>query len=320
MARPRPSTRPDISIVVPAYNEAQNVPILHQAISSSLRRLGRPYEIVVVDDGSRDGTYEALLRLQKQDSHLVVIRFRKNFGQTAAMDAGFKNSRGKVIITMDADLQNDPDDIPLLLDEMERRHLDVVSGWRWPRNDPLGKKLTSLLANAIRKSLTGERIHDSGCTLKAFKKECFDGLDLQGEMHRYIPAILMWRGFRIGEVKVHHHPRKFGKTKYNAKRIFKGFLDLLVVKFWMQYSTRPIHLFGGLGISMFAAGTLIGLYLTVTKLLYQTSLSDRPLLLLAVVLVILGVQFIVFGLLADILVKLFYRDHPNYTIEAVTGR
>ena len=311
-------TRPvEISIIVPAYNEAQNIPLLHHAITQVMKSTRLSYEILVIDDGSRDGMYDVLTRLQEIDQHLIVIRFRKNFGQTAAMDAGFKHARGRVFITMDADLQNDPADIPLLLQTMRQKDLDVVSGWRWPRHDPFAKRLVSKCANTIRISLTGERIHDSGCTLKAFKRECFDDLNLQGEMHRYIPAILMWRGFRIGEVKVRHHPRKYGKTKYGAKRIFKGFLDLLVVKFWMQYSTRPIHLFGTMGIISTGLGLITGVYLLISKFFFGQALANRPLLVLAGLLVVIGVQFIVFGLLADILVKLYYRGFPNYTIKEI---
>jgi glycosyltransferase involved in cell wall biosynthesis len=309
-----------LSIVIPAYNEAENLPVLVQELTSVLRKLGKSYEIIVIDDGSTDGSYDALLKMQQHDATLVLIRFRRNFGQTAAMDAGFKHALGKVIITMDADLQNDPADIPLLLKEMEDKKLDVVSGWRWKRKDPLGKRIVSRLANGLRKMLTGERIHDSGCTLKAFKRECFDGLDLQGEMHRFIPAILMWRGFKIGEVKTNHRERKFGKTKYGIKRIMRGFLDLLVVKFWMQYSTAPIRLFGSMGILFGIVGIVIAAYLTVMKILYKISLSERPLLLLAVLLILLGVQLIMFGFLADILVKLYYRGHPNYVIAEIKGR
>lgn len=293
------------------------MPPLHATVTDVMRKTGLSYEFIMVDDGSKDGTFETLTALQKGDPHLVIIRFRKNFGQTAAMDAGFKHARGAIIITLDADLQNDPQDIPLLLATMKERKLDVVSGWRWQRHDPLGKRMLSKLANAIRKSITRERIHDSGCTLKAFKKECFEGLDLYGEMHRYIPAILMWRGFSIGEVKVHHHERKFGKTKYDAKRVFKGFLDLLVVKFWMQYSARPIHLFGTVGIGMSLVGILTGAYLTFMKIFYGVGIENRPLLLLAILLIIIGVQFIVFGLIADILIKLYYRGYPNYTIREI---
>jgi glycosyltransferase involved in cell wall biosynthesis len=309
--------RPALSIVVPAYNEAENLPVLHEELTAALKRLGKSYEIIIIDDGSTDGSYESLLKLQQRDAHLVIIRFRRNFGQTAAMDSGFKQAQGDVIVTMDADLQNDPADIAALLESMESEKLDVVSGWRWQRRDPIGKRLVSKFANGLRKMLTGERIHDSGCTLKAFRKECFDGLDLQGEMHRFIPAILMWRGFKVGEVKTNHRERKFGRTKYGVNRLLRGFLDLLVVKFWMQYSTSPIRLFGGVGLLMFFLGGMVGAYLTILKLVYQVGLSDRPLLLLAALLMIVGVQLVMFGFLADILVKLFFRGHPNYLIEAV---
>jgi len=309
---------PEISIIVPAFNEVQSVPRLHQAISHALE--GVDYELIVVDDGSRDGTYDVLRGLQRDDKRLVIIRFRRNFGQTAAMDAGIKHARGRILVTMDADLQNDPADIPRLVAALGEQRVDAVSGWRYRRNDPIGKRIASKFANRVRRFITKERIHDSGCTLKAFRRECFDDLSLYGEMHRYIPAILAWRGFRVGELRVQHHQRKHGKTKYNAKRILRGFLDLLVIKFWMQYSTRPIHLFGGVGLLMAAFGCLLGAWLTLSKLLWHTSLSDRPLLLLAVLLVIVGVQFILFGLMADILVKTYYRGHQAYTVADVRRR
>ncbi|MBI5398590.1 glycosyltransferase family 2 protein, partial [Candidatus Woesearchaeota archaeon] len=291
----------DVSIVIPCFNEGDNVTLLYNKISSVMKGAGKSYEIIFVDDGSTDQTYNRLAEIRKKDERLKIIKFRRNFGQTAAMDAGFKHSIGKIVIAMDADLQNDPEDIPRFLERINQGY-DVVSGWRFQRNDSITKKLFSKIANSLRRSLTEEKIHDSGCSFKAYKRECFDDLDLYGEMHRYIPALLLWRGFKVTEIKVKHHPRKFGKTKYNLKRIIKGFLDLLVILFWYKYSTRPIHFFGGLGILSSLTGTVIGGYLISLKFFYNTSIGNRPLLLLSMLLVILGVQLLLMGFLADILI------------------
>jgi glycosyltransferase involved in cell wall biosynthesis len=302
----------ELSVVVPAFNEQESIEPLMNAVQQALA--GIKYEIIIIDDGSSDGTYDTLCRLQKTHKNLRIIRFRRNYGQTAAMDAGIKHAKGNFIATMDADLQNDPADIPAMLAMLKEQNTDAVCGWRADRHDPIGKKIVSLFANRLRRWLTGETIHDSGCTLKVFRKECFDGFDLQGEMHRFIPALLMWRGFRISEMKVRHNTRRFGKTKYNVRRLMRGFLDLLLVKFWMSYSTKPIHLFGGLGMITLLAGSLIGLYLAFMRLVFHEGISDRPLLLLVVLLILLGVQFMVFGVLADILLKIYFKGMPPYAI------
>jgi glycosyltransferase involved in cell wall biosynthesis len=298
-----------LSIVIPAFNEVENVGRLYQELVPVLKGLKTPYEIIFVDDGSTDGTRQKLRELHEKDHDVKVLFQRRNFGQTAAMDTGFKYAHGDVIITMDADLQNDPADIPRLLAKMKEGY-DVVSGWRKNRQDPFGKKVLSLFAGFLRRAMTNERIHDSGCTLKAYRKECFNGLDLYGEMHRYIPAILTWRGYRVGEIVVNHRPRKFGKSKYGLQRLVRGFLDLLIVKFWMQYSSRPIHLFGGLGLSCFGLGFISGIYLLVRKLFYNEAIANRPLLLLVVLLLILGVQFFGMGVITDALTKIYYRAAP----------
>jgi len=265
----------DISVVVPVYNEQDNVQLLFKRNAEVLSRMKVRYEIIIVDDGSRDRTLQNLLQIK--DSHLKIIRFRRNFGQTAAMDAGFKAAKGKIIISMDGDLQNDPGDIPRLIEKMKLGY-DVVCGWRKHRKDPILKHILSRGANLLRKCILNDRIHDSGCSLWAYKNECFDDLDLYGEMHRFIPALLEWKGFKVTELVVKHHPRKFGKTKYTMQRVLKGFLDMIVVRFWMQYSTRPIHLFGGMGVTMGLLGILVGIYLSVLKFVYGLSIANRPLL------------------------------------------
>jgi len=305
-----------LSIVIPVFNEEKNLQPLYNSLKIVLNKIKKPYEIVFVDDGSCDASFAVLEKIQKNDKSVHVIKFRKNFGQTAALDAGFNESEGNIIVSMDADLQNDPQDIPKLLDQMNKDH-DVVCGWRYNRKDGFFKKIFSNFANWLRRLVTGEKIHDSGCSLRAYKKECIEDLDLYGEMHRYVPALLFWKGYKIGEVKVAHNPRKYGKTKYNVIRLMNGFLDLIVVKFWMEYSTRPIYLFGALGLLFGFLGFIIGIYLSMLKLVYGEPIGNRPLLILAVLLIVLGVQFFVFGLMADIMVKIYYKKNENkkYGIE-----
>ncbi|HLD05554.1 MAG TPA: glycosyltransferase family 2 protein [Candidatus Nanoarchaeia archaeon] len=305
----------DLSIVIPVKNEAENIEPLHKELSQTLTKLGS-YEIIFVNDGSTDRSLEVLRRLQKRDSHVVVIQFRKNFGQTAAMDAGFKQAQGDIIIPMDADLQNDPKDIPKLLNKL-REGFDVVSGWRKNRQDSAGKSISSRLAHLLRQLLIKEEIHDSGCTLKAYKKECFKDLNLYGEMHRYIPAILRLKGFKIGEVIVNHRPRKSGKTKYGTTRIVKGFFDLLFIKFWNDFSVRPIHFFGSLGLFQYFLAALIFLE-QVWKAVYVVgSLELGPLMVLSVLLIITGTLTIMFGFLAEIMIREYYKDRVPYSIETV---
>ncbi len=307
----------EISVVIPAYNEQENVELLYRKLKVVLDKLRRKYEIIYVDDGSIDNTFGVLKQLHNKDSNVKVIKFRKNFGQTAALDVGFKQAAGSIIISMDADMQNDPEDIPMLISKLNEGY-DLVSGWRLKRNDPITKIFASRFSNALRRLITGDKIHDAGCSLKAYRRECFQDLDLYGEMHRYIPSLLEWKGFKITEIPVKHNQRKFGSSKYNVTRLFKGFLDLLVVNFWMRYSARPIHLFGGLGSLSFLTGFIISLYLASLRIFYGIPLSNRPLLLLGALLLILGVILIVFGILADIMVKVYFnKQYKNYSVEKV---
>lgn len=308
----------DLSIVIPTNNEEGNVVPLCDELSKVLRDIGSDYEIIFVDDGSTDGTFQKLKALHAKDNRVKVIKFRKNFGQSASMAAGFEHARGNVVITMDADLQNDPTDIPSLLQELDNGY-NVVCGWRKDRKDSISKRGFSKFSNWLRRRCTGESIHDSGCSLRAYKNGCLNDLELYGEMHRYIPALLSWKGYQIGEVKVTHRLRTQGKTKYDWQRLFKGFLDLLLVTFWQRYSLRPIHAFGGLGLVLAIAGIILGLYLGVQRIFFGAALTDRPLLLLAILIVIVGVQFVVFGVLADIMIRVYYGrgDRKNYVIEKV---
>lgn len=308
-----------ISVVVPFYNEEDNIEPLHAQLSNVLKSLNREYIIILVDDGSTDNTFKNMLMAREKDNNVKIIKFRKNFGQTAAMKAGFDYAPGNITISMDGDLQNDPADIPKLIEKVEKEDYDVVCGWRADRKDAFTKKITSKFANLLRKFTTGEKIHDSGCTFRAYRNGCVKGMDLYGETHRYIPAMMLWRGYKIGEVKVKHHPRKFGKTKYGFIRIGKGFLDLIMISFWQKFSARPIHVFGGLGLVLGISGMLLGGFMGMERLLFGRGLSDRPLFLLAVLMVIIGVQFVVSGILADIVLKVYYgqNERKNYLIERV---
>lgn len=309
----------ELSIVIPAYNEEQNVEPCYREITDVLMPLGINYEIIFVDDGSTDLTFKKLQDLSKNDKKLKVIKLRKNFGQSATLRAGLDYATGRTIVTMDADLQNDPKDIPRLLEKLEKEDLDIVCGWRFDRKDSLSKRLCSKFANRLRKKLTGETIHDSGCTLRAYIKESTENLELYGELHRYIPAMLSWKGYQIGEIKTNHRERKYGKTKYNWKRIFRGFLDLIVITFWQKYSLRPIHIFGSMGIFLSFIGGIVSVYLIILRVFYGIGITDRPLFTVSIMSLVVGIQFFTIGILADILVKIYYGQNgrKNYLVERI---
>lgn len=310
-----------ISIVVPFYNEEDNVVPLYEEICESINPLDNYFEIIFVDDGSTDTTYRMMNDLSKRDYRLRIVKFRSNFGQSAALKAGFDNAQGEYIITLDADLQNDPHDIPAMIDKIKTEDYDVVCGWRFNRKDTGSKKLFSKFANFLRNNLTSEQIHDSGSTFRIYKKECTEDLELYGELHRYIPAMLSWKGYRIGEIKTNHRERLHGKTKYNYKRLIKGFLDLIVITFWQKYSLRPIHIFGGLGLVFSIMGGLITTYLVFIRLVYGTGLADRPLFTAGILAIIIGIQFLTFGILADVMIKIYYGQNgrKNYLVERNIG-
>lgn len=310
-----------ISVVVPFYNEEDNIEPLYEQLTSVLSSSSYDFEIVFVDDGSTDKTFENMLKVHEKDDRIRLIKFRMNFGQSAALKASFDQAKGDIVISMDGDLQNDPADIPILLEIIENEDYDVVCGWRAERKDAISKKAFSKVANFVRRNITGDFIHDSGCTFRAYRSECVKDLDLYGETHRYIPAMLLWKGYRIGEVKVKHHQRKYGVTKYNWRRIAKGFLDLIVISFWQKFSVRPMHVFGGMGLLLSVSGSLLGGYMGFERLLFGRALSDRPLFLLAILMMIIGVQFVVSGILADIMVKVYYgqNERKNYLIERMVG-
>lgn len=309
-----------ISVVIPVYNEAENLRLLFQAITEALA--GISYEIIFVDDGSRDGSVEILFEIAQEASDIVsVIQFRRNFGQTAAIAAGIDYSAGEIIVLLDADLQNDPADIPMLVEKIEEGY-DVVSGWRVDRKDALITRLIpSRMANWLISTVTGVKLHDYGCTLKAYRREVFEGFRLYGEMHRFIPAYAVSVGARITEVPVQHHPRRFGETKYGLSRTIKVLLDLFTVKFLISFGHKPIYLFGGAGILLIVPSALILLFLIVRRLWFGISILGSPLLQLSTMIMIMGFQSILMGLIAELLVRIYHESQakPTYSIRKVVA-
>jgi glycosyltransferase involved in cell wall biosynthesis len=311
----------DLSVVVPVFNEEGSLDLLHQRLTEVLADFGRSYELVFVDDGSTDDSFEIMQRLVAGDPHLRVIRLRRNFGQTAAFSAGFDYARGKVIVTMDADLQNDPIDIPRLLTEMEKGY-DIVSGWRKDRQDRfLDRRLPSITANRLISWVTGVHLHDYGCSLKAYRCEVLADVQLYGEMHRFLPALAQGYGARVTEIEVTHHPRRYGQSKYGISRTVRVLLDLMVVKFLLSYSTRPIHVFGLAGLLSFSIGAVLLFYLGVVRLVLGQDIGNRPLVLLAILLTMLGVQLITSGLLAELVTRTYHeaQGKPIYAVREELG-
>ncbi len=310
----------DLSVVVPVFNEEKNLEPLFAQLIRVLESLGRRYEIVAVDDGSTDGSFATLQRLHAANPRIKVVRFRRNFGQTAAFAAGFDCARGEVVITIDADLQNDPADIPQLLDKMTEGY-DVVSGWRKDRQDRfLNRRLPSMIANWLISVVTGVHLHDYGCSLKAYHRDVVKNVHLYGELHRFIPALASWMGVSVSELPVAHNPRRFGQSKYGLSRTMRVVLDLLTVRFMLSYSARPMQLFGGMGLLAFALGVISGLYLSAQKIIHGYHYSiDRPLLLLSVLLVVVGVQMVSMGLLGELIVRTYHeaQGKPIYMIREI---
>jgi glycosyltransferase involved in cell wall biosynthesis len=301
-----------LSVVIPLYNEAENLPELYKQITASCGNLDIPFEMVLVDDGSTDNSFQVLKELEAGDPRLKIIRLRRNFGQTAALSAGFDYARGEIIITLDADLQNDPGDFPLLIGKIEEGY-DIVSGWRLKRKDKLiSRRLPSVAANWIISRITKVKLHDYGCTLKAFRKDIVKNIKLYGEMHRFIPAIASTMGVTIAEVRVNHRPRIHGKSKYNISKSIRVFLDLLTVKFLLTYSTRPLQAFGLFGLIMGGIGGILALILSYQRLILRVGISNRPLLLLAILLIVIGFQFITMGLLGEIMVRSYHETAEKH--------
>ena len=309
----------NISVIVPLLNEEENIEVLYRELIDQLRELGQEFEIIFVDDGSTDRTFEILSKIQKDDSRVKVISFRKNFGQTAALSAGFDHAKGDIIVTLDADLQNDPQDIPKLLEKLNEGY-DLVNGWRFDRKDPfLTRRLPSIIANKIISLITRVTLHDYGCTLKAFRKEVTKNIRLYGEMHRFIPAIASGMGISICEVKVNHRARKYGKSKYGISRTIRVILDLITVKFLLSYATRPIQVFGLLGFCSGIIGFAIAIYLTIQRQFFGIPLANRPLLLLAILLIFIGLQFVTLGLIAELQARTYHeaQNKPIYVIREI---
>ena len=312
----------EISVVVPIYNEAESIETLVQAIASAVAQTNLSYEIICVDDGSQDGSTQVLTDLARTRDDLKAVILRRNYGQTPAMAAGFESATGKVIVTLDGDLQNDPADIPLLLAKLNEGY-DLVSGWRRNRQDAaLTRLLPSKIANIIIARVTGVRLHDYGCSLKAYRSELIADMNLYGELHRFLPALAYIEGARITEIPVRHHARRFGKSKYGLGRTIRVVMDLLTVYFMKKFLTRPMHVFGLGGLISLALGIAMGSYLTIIKLFFNQNIGDRPLLILAVLLIITGVNLFCFGLVTELLMRTYHESQrrPIYRIRDVIGK
>jgi len=312
-------SRVDISVVIPIYNERESIAKLCDSLNQALSEMDLKYEVLLIDDGSIDGTFNELLKVHNKNKLFKIIRFRKNFGQTSAISAGFNYAEGEIVVTLDADLQNDPKDIPLLLDKLNEGY-DIVSGWRKNRKDKaVTRRFPSIVANKLISRLTGVRLHDYGCTLKAYRKEVIKNINLYGEMHRYIPAIASWMGVKVAEVPVTHHSRKYGRSKYGISRTVKVILDIITVKFLLSYSQSPIQVFGLLGLFSGMVGFIITIYLVIMRIFFHQSLSDRPLFILSIFMIFIGIQLITIGLLAEVLIRVYHKvqNRETYVIKDI---
>lgn len=306
---------PEISVLVPVLDEADTVRELTRRVTTVLDGLGRTFEIVFIDDGSSDGTSERVKEVRREEPRVKLVRFRRNFGKAAALCAGIDRSRGDIVITMDGDLQDDPEEIPRFLEKMETENLDLVSGWKVRRQDPVSKRWPSRLFNWVTRHLAQVHLHDFNCGFKAYRREVLENVSIYGELHRYIPVLASRRGFSVDEIEVRHHPRRHGRSKYGWDRFYKGLLDLLTVLFITKYTRRPLHLFGLVGLACLAAGFGIDLYLVVDWWAAGgVGLSNRPLLLLGVLLMLVGIQMLMTGLLAEMITFKNFRRRDSYLV------
>jgi len=305
----------ELSIVIPLFNEKANLNSLYSLLKPVMEKLNKEYELIFVDDGSTDNSFSILENFHNKDKTVKVIQFRRNFGKSAALSAGFKHAKGKVVITMDADLQDDPREIPNFIKKLDEGY-DIVSGWRFKRRDSFSKTFPSKLFNYLTSILTGIKIHDFNCGFKACKRKIIEDINIYGELHRYIPVFAYWKGYKVGEIKVKHHLRGGGKSKYGLERLFRGFTDLLTVMFLTKYAKKPLHLFGAIGILLFLIGLIINIYLFIIKLLGE-SIGDRPLLLLGVLLIVIGFQIISTGLIGEMIVATRNKTDEDYIIRRV---
>ena len=310
-----------LSVVIPIFEEEPNIRPLYTELKDVLDKLNRSYEIIFIDDGSKDSSFKVLKNIQHQDEQVRIVRFRRNFGQTAALAAGMQYSQGDVIVTMDGDQQNNPNDIPKLLEKINEGY-DLVSGWRYDRKDKYWtRKIPSMIANKLISHTTDVKLHDYGCTLKAMRKEVAKNITLYGELHRFIPAIASWMGVSIAEVKVNHRPRVLGETKYGISRTIRVLLDLVTVKFLLNYAGRPIHFFGLPGLLSGAVGFLLVFYMTFEKFFLGVPMGNRPLLHLSILMILIGIQFIVIGLLGELQIRTYHetQSKPIYVVKDVYG-
>jgi len=306
-----------ISIVIPVYNEEESLLHLYESLSAVLEKLGKTYEVILIDDGSKDNSYAVLVEIHNKNKNFKIIRFRRNFGQTQAMRAGFDNAKGQVVITLDADLQNDPADIPAILEKMNEGY-DIVSGWRKNRRDRLfSRRMPSVIANRLISRLFNVHIHDYGCTLKAYKRDILDNVELYGEMHRYIPAVASWMGVKIAEMPVNHHARKYGKAKYGISRTVRVILDIITIKFLLTYSKKPMQIFGLIGVVATLVGLGLTLWLIIERIFFEAALANRPLFILSIFILLGGIQFITMGLLGEIMMRTYHEGtgKPTYVIK-----
>jgi len=306
-----------ISVVVPLFNEEESLVELYEQLSKAVCSLEKPIEFLFIDDGSTDGSMQVLTELHKKDPQVRVVQFRRNYGKSAALALGFKKARGKLIITLDADLQDEPYEIPNLVKKLEEG-FDLVSGWKKIRKDPFIKKNTSKLFNFVTRKMTGLKIHDMNCGLKVYRREVTDTVNVYGQLHRFLPVLAQWQGFKVGEVVVKHNPRKYGRTKFGASRFIAGFFDLMTVLFITRYTKRPLHLFGLIGLGSFIVGVGISAYLAVERLFLGKYLSERPLLFLGILAIIVGVQFVSIGLLGEMITE-SRKDNTDYSIKKALG-
>jgi dolichol-phosphate mannosyltransferase len=310
-----------ISIVIPLHDEERSIALLYDELESALQPLGEEWEAVFVDDGSTDGSYAALTRLHAAHDNVRVIRLRRNFGKAAALAAGFAQAGGETVVTIDADLQDDPSEIPRLLVKLDEG-FDLVSGWKQKRRDPLRRRIPSRIFNWVTGRMSGLRLHDLNCGLKAYRAEVVRGLSLYGELHRFIPVLAHYRGYRVAELPVNHRPREHGRSRYGIERYVRGFLDLLTVSFIGRYRHRPLHLFGGLGLVLGFVGSAILVYMAVDKLLLGHAIGKRPLLILGVLLVVVGLQFFSLGLISEMITsqheeRVGEREHIAHHVDEI---
>lgn len=311
-------SRVELSVVLPVLDEADSLGLLYRELTEVLEGLGRPYELIFVDDGSRDGSFERLEKLHRADDRVRVIQLRRNFGKAAALAAGFRQVRGELVVTLDADLQDDPAELPKLLDRLEVGH-DLVSGWKRERQDPRSKTWPSRLFNRVTSRLTGLALHDFNSGFKIYRRAVVEELPLYGELHRFIPALAAWRGFRVDEVPVHHRPRRFGRTKYGSARFWRGCLDLVTVLCLTRYTRRPLHLFGGAGLIAFLVGCATNLYLTVLWLRGAGPIGGRPLLTFGVLSILVGIQLFSVGLVSELVLSYQSRSAADVSIRCRLG-